>query len=221
MKHSFYVNMNRNLPKSIDEIEFIPFIGRDVDLNTKGKPSIYLRNVIIPYYRKVIRGLETEIRDLKKSKKSLLQRKNEQIAAKRWLKHKSNQKRYAVQQSKVRKQAVELSEKKFRKAAEKHPEQMQALLYYPAIVKVIQNLDIKMDEAVYTMYTWNFMFLSVADYKTYFGDSFKMSVLNNCKNKGYIDVQRTTVNRYYLSLKGKALVKSISDEYNKLKNGEA
>ena len=61
--------MKKNLPKSIDDIEFVPFVGRDIDLNTKGKPSVYLRNVIIPYYRKVIRGLESEIIKLRKSKK--------------------------------------------------------------------------------------------------------------------------------------------------------
>ena len=213
--------MSKNLPKSLDEIEYIPFVGRDIDLNTKGKPSVYLRNVIIPYYRKVIRGLEKEVVELRKSKKSLLERKNGQIAAKKWLKHKSNQKRYAVQQSKVRKQAVELTEKKFRKAAEKHPEQMYAILYYPAMLKVAKSSIISIEEMVYVMYTWNFMFLSIPDYKEYFGDSFKMSALNKCKSKGYIDVQKTTVNRYYVTLKAKSLIKSISEEYNKLKDGEA
>ena len=104
--------MKKNLPKSIDDIEFVPFVGRDIDLNTKGKPSVYLRNVIIPYYRKVIRGLESEIVKLRKSKKELLDRKNKQISAKRWLKYKSNQERYAVQQKKVKDSRINLTFRK-------------------------------------------------------------------------------------------------------------
>lgn len=213
--------MNKNLPKSIDEIEFTPFVGRDIDLNTKGKPSVYLRNVIIPYYRKVIRGLEKEIVNLRKSKKNLLERKNEQISAKKWLTYKSNQKKYAVQQSKVRKKAVELTEKKFRKAALKQPEPMYSVLFYPIMLRASKLNDMKIEEIMYIAYTWNFMFLSVDDYKEFFGESFKHAYLNGCKNKGYIDVQRTTINQYYLSVKGKALVKSLIEEFNKLKNGEA
>lgn len=213
--------MKKQLPKSIDDIEFVPFVGRDIDLNTKGKPSVYLRNVIIPYYRKVIRGLESEIVNLRKSKKQLLERKNGQIAAKKWLTYKSNQKKYAVQESKVRKKAVELTEKKFRNAALKQPEPMYSVLFYPIILKASRLNDIKIEEIMYIAYTWNFMFLSIDDYKEFFGDSFKHLHLNNCKNKGYIDVQKTKVNQYYLSLKGKALVKSLIEEFNKLKNGEA
>ncbi len=213
--------MSKNLPKSIDEIEFIPFVGRDIDLNTKGKPSTYLRNVIIPYYRKVIRGMECEIRDLRKSKKALLERKNEQISAKRWLKHKSNQKRYAVQQSKVRKKAVELTEKKFRRAAMKEPITMQSVLFYPIMLKWSNSTTLKLDELIYLLYAWNFMFLSISDYRVFFGDSFKMKYLNNCREKGYMDSQRTSTNQYYLSLKGKNLIKSIIEEFNQMKNGEA
>ena len=71
----------KELPKSIDDIEYVPFVGRDIDLNTKGKPSTYLRNVLIPYYRKVIKGLESEVTELRKSKKEVLARKNRQIQA--------------------------------------------------------------------------------------------------------------------------------------------
>ena len=52
----------KNLPKSLDEIEYTPFVGRDIDLNIKGKPSVYLRNVIIPYYRRVLTGNSRQIK---------------------------------------------------------------------------------------------------------------------------------------------------------------
>lgn len=213
--------MRKNLPKSIDEIEFVSFVGRDIDLNTKGKPSVYLRNVIIPYYRKVIRGLDKEIVELRKSKKALLERKNKQISAKRWLTYKSNQKKYAVQQSKVRKKAAELTEKKFRRAALKHQDMMQSVLFYPVVLNVAKREGIKIDELIYIIYTWNFMFLSIDDYKSYFKEAFKMGTINSCKSKGYLDVQRSNYNQYYLSLKGKNLVKSIIEEFNTLKDGEA
>jgi hypothetical protein len=65
------------------------------------------------------------------------------------------------------------------------------------------------------------MFLSISDYRAFFGESFKMSYLNNCRENGYIDCQRTPTNQYYLSLKGKNLIKSIIEEFNQMKNGEA
>lgn len=213
--------MNKNLPKSIDEIEFVPFVGRDIDLNTKGKPSVYLRDVIIPYYRKVIRGLETEIRDLRKSKKALLERKNEQISSKRWLKHKSNQKRYAVQQSKVNIKASELSKEKFKKEAFKQPIPMYSVLFYPIMLKASYKHSINIVDLIYIAYTWNFMFLSISDYKVFFGENFKMSILNRCKNNGYIDCQKTKINQYYLSVKGKNLINGLIDEFKELKNAEA
>lgn len=213
--------MRKDLPKSIDEIEFVPFVGRDIDLNTKGKPSVYLRNVIIPYYRKVIRGMETEIRDLRKSRAQLMERKNKQLSAKKWLTYKSNQKKYAVQQSKVRKQASELTNKKFRKAALKQPLPMYSVIFYPVMLRASKKYDLKLEEIIYLAYTWNFMFLSLTDYKEYFGDTFKMSCVNKCREKGYLDVHKTSINQYYLSFKGKNLIKSLIEEFKELKDAEA
>ena len=210
--------MNKNLPKSIDEIEFIPFVGRKIDLNTKGKPSVYLRNVIIPYYRGVIRGLELEIKNLKKSKKDLLDRKNKQIAAKRWLKSKANQKRYAVQKGRVISKAVELTNKKARRAAFEKGDMLSAMYTYPIMEQVSASSGLKMKELVYICYTWNFSFLHIGDYKTFFGESFSMTALNKCRTLGYIDSQKTNQNSYYLSVKGKTLIKKIQEEAEKLKD---
>ncbi len=163
--------MKKNLPKSIDDIEFVPFVGRDIDLNTKGKPSLYLRNVIIPYYRKVIRGLESEIVRLRKSKKELLDRKNKQISAKRWLKYKSNQERYAVQQKKVKEKAVELTKSKVRKAAFEKADLLASIYYLPVYIKLAKESGLRLQEFVYIVYTSNFKYLTLADYKEFFGEA--------------------------------------------------
>lgn len=205
------------LPKSIDDIEYIPFVGRDIDLNTKGKPSTYLRNVIIPYYRKVIRGLETEIIDLRKSKKELLARKNRQIQARRWLKYKSNQRRFAVQQRKVREQSVEVAAKKVRKSALEKGDLLSTLYFLPTMMKIAKESNIKFNDFMYLVYTSNFKYLSIADYKKFFGETFSMTSVNNCKNLGYIDVMKTSLNQYYLSYKGKNIMKQVKIESEKLK----
>jgi len=205
------------LPKSIDDIEYIPFVGRDIDLNIKGKPSTYLRNVIIPYYRKVIRGLETEIIDLRKSKKELLARKNRQIQARRWLKYKSNQRRFAVQQRKVREQSVEVAAKKVRKSALEKGDLLSTLYFLPTMMKIAKESNIKFNDFMYLVYTSNFKYLSIADYKKFFGETFSMTSVNNCKNLGYIDVLKTSLNQYYLSYKGKNIMKQVKIESEKLK----
>jgi len=205
------------LPKSIDDIEYIPFVGRDIDLNIKGKPSTYLRNVIIPYYRKVIRGLETEIIDLRKSKKELLARKNRQIQARRWLKYKSNQRRFAVQQRKVREQSVEVAAKKVRKSALEKGDLLSTLYFLPTMMKIAKENNIKFNDFMYLVYTSNFKYLSIADYKKFFGETFSMTSVNNCKNLGYIDVMKTSLNQYYLSYKGKNIMKQVKIESEKLK----
>lgn len=210
--------MNKNLPKSIDEIEFVPFVGRKIDLNTKGKPSVYLRNVIIPYYRGVIRGLEIEIRNLKKSKKELLDRKNKQIAAKRWLKYKDNQKKYAVQQSRVNSKAVELTSKKVRRSALEKGDMLSAVYLLPVLEAISNSAGLKTKEIAYVCYTWNFSFLHLNDYKSFFGDAFSMTALNRCRDLGYIDSQKTIQNQYYLSVKGKGLIKKLQEEAEKLKD---
>ena len=210
--------MRKELPKSIDDIEFIPFVGRDIDLNTKGKPSVYLRNVIIPYYRKVIGGLEKEIVELRKSKKNLLERKNRQIQAKRWLKYKSNQERYAVQQRKVREQSVELTGKKVRKSALEQGDVLSSMYYLPIYTKLAKDCGLRFNDFIYIVYTSNFKYLSIADYKKFFGDTFSMSSLNNCKNAEYIDVLKTSINQYYLSYKGRNIMKQVKEEAEKLKN---
>jgi len=205
------------LPKSIDDIEYIPFVGRDIDLNTKGKPSTYLRNVVIPYYRKVIRGLETEIIDLRKSKKELLARKNRQIQARRWLKYKSNQRRFAVQQRKVREQSVEVAAKKVRKSALEKGDLLSTLYFLPTMMKIAKESNIKFNDFMYIVYTSNFKYLSIADYKNFFGETFSMTSLNACKNAEYIDVLKTSINQYYMSYKGKNVMKQVKIESEKLK----
>lgn len=205
------------LPKSIDDIEYIPFVGRDIDLNTKGKPSTYLRNVVIPYYRKVIKGLDVEIAELKKSKRELLARKNRQIQARRWLKYKSNQVRYAVQQRKVREQSVEVAAKKVRRSALEKGDLLSTLYFLPTMMKIAKESNIKFNDFMYIVYTSNFKYLSIADYKSFFGDTFSMTSLNSCRRLEYIDVLKTSLNQYYLSYKGKNIMKRIKEESEKLK----
>jgi hypothetical protein len=205
------------LPKSIDDIEYIPFVGRDIDLNTKGKPSTYLRNVVIPYYRKVIKGLDVEIAELKKSKRELLARKNRQIQARRWLKYKSNQVRYAVQQRKVREQSVEVAAKKVRRSALEKGDLLSTLYFLPTMMKIAKESNIKFNDFMYIVYTSNFKYLSIADYKSFFGNTFSMTSLNNCRRLEYIDVLKTSLNQYYLSYKGKNIMKRIKEESEKLK----
>ena len=205
------------LPKSIDDIEYIPFVGRDIDLNIKGKPSTYLRNVVIPYYRKVIKGLDVEITELRKSKKEMLARKNRQIQARRWLKYKSNQRRYAVQQRKVREQSVEVAAKKVRRSALEKGDLLSTLYFLPTMMKIAKENNIKFNDFMYIVYTSNFKYLSIADYKNFFSETFSMTSLNNCRNAEYIDVLKTSINQYYLSYKGKNIMKRIKEESEKLK----
>lgn len=207
----------KELPKSIDDIEYVPFVGRDIDLNTKGKPSTYLRNVLIPYYRKVIKGLESEVTELRKSKKELLARKNRQIQARRWLKYKSNQRRFAVQQRKVREQSVEVAAKKVRKSALEKGDLLSTLYFLPTMMKIAKDNNLKFNDFMYLVYTSNFKYLSIADYKKFFGETFSMTSLNACKNAGYIDVLKTSLNQYYLSYKGRNVMKQIKDESETLK----
>lgn len=208
----------KSLPKSIDDVEFVPFVGRDLDLNTKGKPSTYLRNVIIPYYRKVIVGLEKEIKDLRKSKKSLLARKNKQINAKRWLKYKSNQKRYAVQQKKVNQKASELTKGKIRKSAFEKADLLGSIYFLPVYTKLAKEHGLRLNEFVYIVYTNNFKYISLSDYRDFFNEAFSLTHLNNCRKLGYIDSEKTTINQYFLSLKGRNVIKQIQKEMEELKD---
>lgn len=204
--------MKKNLPKSIDDIEFVPFVGRDIDLNTKGKPSVYLRNVIIPYYRKVVRGLEKEIVELRKSKKVLLDRKNKQISAKRWLKYKSNQQRYAVQQKKVKDKAVELTKGKVRKSAFEKADLLASVYYLPVYTKLAKENGLRLQEFVYIVYTSNFKYLTMADYKSFFGESFSMTHFKACRTLQFIDASKNITNSYFLSLRGRNLIKKVQEE---------
>jgi hypothetical protein len=209
----------KDLPKSLDEIEFVPFVGRDIDLNTKGKPSVYLRNVIIPYYRSVIRGLETEIRNLKKSKGELLIRKDKQIAAKKWLKFKSNQKRYAVQQRKVNDKAQELLSQKIkgRKFAEND---LGNILYaYSAIERVLAGYKLTNENMSYLVYTSLFNSLEVKDYQVYFGESFSRDKLNKLVKLGFLSVFVNRTNHYTLSIKGLELMKKLKQSLNNEETG--
>jgi hypothetical protein len=209
----------KDLPKSLDEIEFVPFVGRDIDLNTKGKPSVYLRNVIIPYYRSVIRGLETEIRNLKKSKGELLIRKDKQIAAKKWLKFKSNQKRYAVQQGKVNDKAQELLSQKIkgRKFAEND---LGNILYaYSAIDRVLAGYKLTNENMSYLVYTSLFNSLEVKDYQVYFCESFSRDKLNKLVKLGFLSVFVNRTNHYTLSIKGLELMKKLKQSLNNEETG--
>jgi hypothetical protein len=209
----------KNLPKSLDEIEFVPFVGRDIDLNTKGKPSVYLRNVIIPYYRGVIRGLETEIRGIKKSKGELLKRKDKQIAARKWLKFKSNQKRYAVQQGKVNDKALELLSQKIkgRKFAEND---LGNILYaYSAIERVLAGYRITTENMSYLVYTSLFNSLEVKDYQVYYGESFSREKLNKLVKLGFLSVFVNRTNHYTLSIKGLELMKKLKQSLNNEETG--
>lgn len=213
-----YISMKKNLPQSIDEIEFIPFVGRDIDLNTKGKPSTYLRNVIIPYYRKVVRGLEKDIEQIKKSKKKLLDRKNRQISAKRWLTYKSNQKRYAVQQRKVKEKAVEIVSSKVRKSSFEKADLMASIYFLPVYTRLSKENGLKLQEFVYVIYTNNFKYLSLSDYKKFFGSAYSEKYLNSCRKAGYIDCNKASINQYFLSIKGRNLIKKVKEEVENLKN---
>jgi len=209
----------KQLPKSLDEIEFIPFVGRDIDLNIKGKPSVYLRNVIIPYYRGVIRGLETEIRDIKKSKGELLIRKDKQIAARKWLKFKSNQKRYAVQQGKVNDKALELLSQKIkgRKFAEND---LGNILYaYSAIERVLAGYKLTTENMSYLVYTSLFNSLGVKDYQMYYGESFNREKLNKLVKLGFLSVFVNRTNHYTLSIKGLELMKKLKQSLNNEETG--
>jgi hypothetical protein len=201
----------KNLPKSLDEIEFVPFVGRDIDLNIKGKPSVYLRNVIIPYYRGVIRGLETEIRNIKKSKGELLIRKDKQIAAKKWLKYKSNQKRYAVQQGKVNDKAQELLSQKIKGRRFADGELGKVLLILPSIERIMASHKINFENMSYLLYTSMFHSVQIKDYQTYFTEGFTRDKLNKLVNAGYLSVFMVNrTNNYTLSIKGLELMKKLN-----------
>jgi hypothetical protein len=210
----------KDLPKSLDEIEFVPFVGRDIDLNTKGKPSVYLRNVIIPYYRSVIRGLETEIRNLKKSKGELLIRKDKQIAAKKWLKYKSNQKRYAVQQGKVNDKAQELLSQKIKGRRFADGELGKVLFMLPSIERIMTSHKVNFENISYLTYTSMFNSLQIKDYQTYFTEGFTRDKLNKLVNAGYLSVFMVNrTNNYTLSIKGLELMKKLKQSLSNEETG--
>lgn len=209
----------KDLPKSLDEIEFVPFVGRDIDLNTKGKPSVYLRNVIIPYYRGVIRGLETEIKNLKKSKGELLIRKDKQIAAKKWLKFKSNQKKYAVQQGKVNDKAQELLSQKIKGRRFAENDLGNILYAYSAIERVLAGYKLTTENMSYLVYTSLFNSLEVRDYQTYYGESFSRDKINKLVKLGFLSVFVNRTNHYTLSIKGLELMKKLKQSLNNEETG--
>jgi hypothetical protein len=209
----------KDLPKSLDEIEFVPFVGRDIDLNTKGKPSVYLRNVIIPYYRGVIRGLETEIKNLRKSKGELLIRKDKQIAAKKWLKFKSNQKRYAVQQGKVNDKALELLSQKIKGRRFAENDLGNILYAYSAIERVLAGYKLTTENMSYLVYTSLFNSLEVKDYQVYYGESFSRDKLNKLVKLGLLSVFVNRTNHYTLSIKGLELMKKLKQSLNNEETG--
>lgn len=205
----------KNLPKSLDDIEYIPFVGRDIDLNIKGKPSVYLRNVVIPYYRKVIRSLEGEIKTIKKSKGELLKRKDQQIAARKWLKFKSNQKRYAVQQGKVNDKAQELLSQKIKSKRFADGELAKVLFMLPNVERIMASYKINFENISYLLYTSMFNSLQIKDYQTYFTEGFTRTKLNKLVNLGYLSVfMANRTNNYTLSIKGLELMKKLKQSLN-------
>jgi hypothetical protein len=206
----------KELPKSLKEIEFVPYVGRDIDLKTKGKPSVYLKNVIIPHYRAVIRSLEAQIAELRESKKALLVRKDKQLQAKRWLTYKSNQKKYAVQQRKVNEKAVELLEGKIKKARFALGDVPNSLFVLPIMEKIAIDNNMKLEDLTYVIYTSLFHSLNISDYKTYFKEKFSLARLKKLTTSDIISVFRGIPSTYTLSIKGKQLIKElkqrISDE---------
>jgi len=209
----------KDLPKSLDEIEFVPFVGRDIDLNTKGKPSVYLRNVIIPYYRGVIRGLETEIKNLRKSKGELLIRKDKQIAAKKWLKFKSNQKKYAVQQGKVNDKAQELLSQKIKGRRFAENDLGNILYAYSTIERVLEGYKLTTENMSYLVYTSLFNSLEVRDYQAYYGESFSRDKINKLVKLGFLSVFVNRTNHYTLSIKGLELMKKLKQSLNNEETG--
>ena len=210
----------KQLPKSIDEIEYTPFVKRDIDLNRKGKPSVYLRNVIIPYYRRVIRGLEGEIRLIKKSKGELLKRKDQQIAAKKWLKFKSNQKRYAVQQGKVNDKAQELLSQKIKGRRFADGELGKVLFMLPSIERIMASHKINFENMSYLLYTSMFNSVQIKDYQTYFTEGFTRDKLNKLVNAGYLSVFMVNrTNNYTLSIKGLELIKKLKQSLSNEETG--
>lgn len=189
-----------------------------VDTKIQGKSSVYLREVIIPHYRKKITLLEGEVRFLRESKKNLLERKNKQISAKRWLTYKSNQKRYAVREAKVRRKAVELTSNKVKKSAFEKADLLASIYFLPVYNKISKEAGLTLGDFIYIIYTSNFKFISTADYKEFFGDSYSDISLLRCKKLGYIDVQKIKVNQHYLSLKGRNIVKRVQEEIEKLRD---
>jgi hypothetical protein len=85
------------------------------------------------------------------------------------------------------------------------------------MMKIAKESNIKFNDFMYIVYTSNFKYLSIADYKSFFGDTFSMTSLNNCRRLEYIDVLKTSLNQYYLSYKGKNIMKRIKEESEKLK----
>jgi hypothetical protein len=183
-----------------------------VDTSIRGKSSVYIKTIIIPHYRKVIKQLEYEVWHLKKSRKNLLERKNQQIDEKRWLKHKSNQKRFAVQQKKVREKAVELTKEKVRKSAFEKADLLASVYYLPVYIKLAKENGLKLQEFVYIVYTSNFKYLKIDDYKAFFGESFNMTHFNACRTLQFIDSSKNITNSYFLSVKGRNLIKKVQEE---------
>ena len=183
-----------------------------VDTSIRGKSSVYIKTIIIPHYRKVIKQLEYEVWHLKKSRKNLLERKNQQIDEKRWLKHKSNQKRFAVQQKKVREKAVELTKEKVRKSAFEKADLLASVYYLPVYIKLAKENGLRLQEFVYIVYTSNFKYLKIDDYKAFFGESFNMTHFNACRTLQFIDSSKNITNSYFLSVKGRNLIKKVQEE---------
>lgn len=207
----------KELPKSINDIEFVNFQKRDIDTNMHGKPSSYLRNVLIPYYRRVINAKDDEIREIKQRKADLLKRKNEQLSRKTWLKFKSNQKRYAMQQRKVKEKATEITAKKIKKSVFEKSDLLASIYFLPVYYKVAKESGLSFNDLIYIVYTNNFRFLSGKDYSDFFGELYNAKSLNLCRKLGYIDCNKSKLNQYFLSLKGRELIKKIQKEIEELK----
>jgi hypothetical protein len=148
-----------------------------------------------------------------------LKRKDQQIAAKKWLKFKSNQKRYAVQQGKVNDKAQELLSQKIkgRKFAEND---LGNILYaYSAIERVLAGYNLTTENMSYLVYTSLFNSLEVKDYQVYYGESFSRDKLNKLVKLGLLSVFVNRTNHYTLSIKGLELMKKIKQSLNNEETG--
>jgi hypothetical protein len=58
----------------------------------------------------------------------------------------------------------------------------------------------------------------MADYKSFFGEAFSMTHFNACRTLQFIDASKNITNSYFLSLKGRNLIKKVQEEVEVFKD---